>query len=232
MIKSKKVLCSIVLLILTGSLIWVGVELRLSATDWAAWVQAVGSVGAIVGAFLVLNMQNQHDQEERKEQERKTKRDKLSSLRWVMVNLAELFEDCAKSVGSEHAAWELKAGQIAEQGKILNSISYFEYPDSSILPRVREVQKRLFISQSLAYSMRRDRAEAVQHHVKQMFLMGRDSALCAVTESSMLLVRYSKDDELEEDMQFVASKEYQELTEELILKMGKEPVSRVAKDSI
>lgn len=39
--------------------------LRLDAAAWASWVQAVGSIGAILGAFWVANRQNRSGREEK-----------------------------------------------------------------------------------------------------------------------------------------------------------------------
>ncbi|MET3461244.1 hypothetical protein [Variovorax atrisoli] len=36
-----------------AGLLWLGVNFELGKSDWAAWVQAVGSIAAIVGAWLI-----------------------------------------------------------------------------------------------------------------------------------------------------------------------------------
>ncbi len=36
-----------------GGLVWLGLSLELSKSDWAAWVQALGSIAAIAGAWLI-----------------------------------------------------------------------------------------------------------------------------------------------------------------------------------
>jgi hypothetical protein len=41
-----------VVLVLTG-LVWLGLKFDLGKSDWAAWVQAVGSIAAIAGAWVI-----------------------------------------------------------------------------------------------------------------------------------------------------------------------------------
>lgn len=47
-----------VLFLVVGGLLWLGLKFELGKSDWASWVQALGSIAAIAGAWLIGKIQS------------------------------------------------------------------------------------------------------------------------------------------------------------------------------
>lgn len=54
---------TLVIAFLLVDLVWLGRAFDLGKSDWAAWVQAIGSIAAIFGAFIIANGQLKRDRE-------------------------------------------------------------------------------------------------------------------------------------------------------------------------
>lgn len=46
-----------------GGIVAAQAVFELKSSDWAAWVQAIGSIGAIIGAVIIANTQRRHESE-------------------------------------------------------------------------------------------------------------------------------------------------------------------------
>lgn len=64
------VVCGVALLCLLVTRFTWPVHEKLLSGDWAAWVQAIGSILAIIGSFAVANRQHKHEVRDRKEAEK------------------------------------------------------------------------------------------------------------------------------------------------------------------
>lgn len=58
--KNSYVIRGLTVVFALGALVIIGRQFDLSKSDWAAWVQAVGSIAAIAGTFGVMWMQQRH----------------------------------------------------------------------------------------------------------------------------------------------------------------------------
>lgn len=56
---TTEIICGVLIVPLLVGLVWLGLEFELTKSDWAAWVQAIGSMGAIVGAWRIGSRQSQ-----------------------------------------------------------------------------------------------------------------------------------------------------------------------------
>lgn len=79
----------VALLISTAfALVVIGVLSELKASDWASWVQAVGSVGAIVGAWLGIQWQLRVNAEEKVAALRATEFSRAQAVRRLALDIA------------------------------------------------------------------------------------------------------------------------------------------------
>lgn len=93
------------------ALITIGTLADLKASDWAAWVQAVGSIGAIVGAAagLAWQMDRQHTMvlEHEARAEERTLKEHLAFFNFVLGQMSSLRSAAAQKGSFEDLRWEL-----------------------------------------------------------------------------------------------------------------------------
>jgi len=70
------------------SLLIIGIAVELKASDWASWVQAVGSIGAIVGAWLGIQSQLRANAEEKTAALRAAEFSRAQAVRRLTLDVA------------------------------------------------------------------------------------------------------------------------------------------------
>lgn len=194
---ASRALLVIAAVLATALLILIGVLWGFSKSDWAAWVQAIGTVAAVLTAVVVVKLQHKHDTKHRSETERVKQRRQLNMLRWVFISIAETCEKVATQVYSEHVAWPLEAELLQERRKLLMSISVSEFPNSALLLRALELAEKLLAAHAVTESLDHPRGENVKNHVATILRRTRDIALTSVTETTQILVQCSSQEELD-----------------------------------
>jgi hypothetical protein len=193
--------------------VYLGMQWDLSKSDWAAWVQAVGSVGAIFVALWVVRVQHARDALLRSESERRTRRSQLVVLRWTFLTVAESCDVIAKQVHDAHIVWQLQAQVVRERRRWLTSVAATDYPDASLLLRARELAHLLQMTEAVVDALKQPRSEDTRNHVAGMLGATRESALVGVTEATSLLVACSSPEELKTDwVQIDAREKSRDLT--------------------
>lgn len=93
------------------TLLWMGVVVvhtffNLGAAEWASWVQAIGSIGAIIGAYLIARIQ-QKGADATRRQEAIVKLTQLSGL------CAEIAEEAAQAINAVTRIYDRHVGPQA-----------------------------------------------------------------------------------------------------------------------
>lgn len=119
---------------------WVAKFLESSAP---AWIQAIGSVAAIVAALAVV--QRQHSLElRRKEKEDLTAQlRRARSLRVLFYSAARTCEDVARRIGRPHQTWKFQAEELREVRGRLLAINPLLVQEGSLLLIIEECAMRL-----------------------------------------------------------------------------------------
>lgn len=194
---------ALAIVVLAGFMIWLGSLWGLSKSDWAAWVQAVGSVAAVFVAVWIVRLQHQRDVRLRDESERGIRRRQLSALRWVFSAASNTCETVAARVHSEHTTWTLQAELLAEQRRLFSSIGLSELPDAALVLRIHEFTQLLQHAHTVVEALAQPRKESIRNHVAELLRDARDIALAGVTECTKLLIACSTQVELDADWQLL-----------------------------
>lgn len=105
--------------------------------DWPAWIQAVGSVGAIASGFLALGVQNRKQRALELERERRADKRRLLAVREI-IRLAEDAGFFAASIAPlKNSAFGSQLQAVARDlREVARSPAWADIPDPSLLPRL------------------------------------------------------------------------------------------------
>ena len=195
----KRIFLPILILCTTGAAWALGWLWGLSKSDWAAWVQAVGSVGAIVVALWVVQLQHTRERATKSENDRQVRRRQLSALKWLFMTVAQAHEKCAKRIDGRHVNWRLEADLLTEACKPLTSYPLTEIPEASLLVRACELSSTVLLSATVVNSLGQPRSKEVQEKAAAMLRKTSLDAMTGVTETTSFLATCSSLRELQND---------------------------------
>lgn len=187
--------------------IFAGVRWDLSKSDWAAWVQAVGSIGAILVAIAVVQFQHSRQSKVEAEKARIERRGQLNVLKWQFNMIAETCNGIADMIGREHVAWFLQAQVLRERRNVLASFPITHFPDASLLIRAQDLSHRLLIAAAVVDSLEVPRKEITLRHCADLLRAARDEALVGVTEATGLVVKISSAMDIKTDWETLDARE-------------------------
>ena len=184
-------------------LVIIGWFLDLSKSEWAAWIQSFGSIGAILGALWAVNFQNTKQIKLQLEVSRQIKRRQLIVLNWVFLIIASTCSKCAERVGKENINWDLEAESIDEVGKYLASIPLAEIPDAALVVRTIELSQMLKRVIAVILALNTSRPQSTLDSIIGIINAAKEDALIGSTEASKLKVNCSTSTELENDFKMI-----------------------------
>jgi hypothetical protein len=130
------------LLIRTALAGWPWVE-RFLASSAPAWIQAVGSVAAIVAALAVVQRQHLLDLRRREADDHTIQIRRARTLRVIFLSAARVCEDVARGIGKPHQTWNFRAEELREVRARLLAIDPLLVPDGGLLLIIEECAMRL-----------------------------------------------------------------------------------------
>jgi len=187
--------------------VYAGRAWDLSKSDWASWVQAVGSIFAILVAVVVVRMQHAYDDRIRSEAERIERKSRLNSLRWLFSIVGEACGSISDMSARKHVVWHLQARVLSERRNLLLSHPVAHYPDGALLLRAQSIAHRLQMAEAVVEALSTPRREETRHHVAELLLNIRDEALVGMTQCTTLLTRICSAEELEREWELMDSEE-------------------------
>lgn len=119
---------------------WVAKFLESSAP---AWIQAVGSVAAIVAALAVVQRQHSLELTRREKDDLTAQLRRARSLRVLFYSAARTCEDVARRIGKPHQTWNFQADELREVRARLLAIDPLLVPEGSLLLIIEECAMRL-----------------------------------------------------------------------------------------
>jgi len=184
------VLTSFVLIVLTaiGGWPWVAKFLESSAP---AWIQAIGSVAAIIAAVLIVQRQHALEIERRRNAERSEQPRRARTLRVVFFSAARTCEDVARQIGCQHQVWSLKASELEEARARLLSMDPMLVPHGSLLLLVEECTRRLRTAAALVKELETPRPENIKEVVKMAVMASARECWLGLYEATGLEARLS-----------------------------------------
>lgn len=119
---------------------WVAKFLESSAP---AWIQAVGSVAAIVAALAVVHRQHTLEVERKEKDEIRAQLRRARSLRVLFYSAARTCEDVARRIGRPHQTWDFQAEELREVRARLLAIDPLIVSEGGLLLIIEECAMRL-----------------------------------------------------------------------------------------
>ncbi len=194
-------------------ILWLlGWQWGLSKSDWAAWVQAIGSVGAILVAVWVVQYQHQQNIAHQKENERQALRGQLNVLRFVFLTVFSICESCARKVGKNHVVWEVEAKSLEEVRHMLLRIPVSDVPDAALIMRIHDVADSLLRLDIVVLQLMEERSESTTNAIKEIISATSVIAATGLTEASTILKMNSSKEELKKDIELLNHREHSEKT--------------------
>lgn len=119
---------------------WVANFLESSAP---AWIQAVGSVAAIVATLAVVHRQHTLEMERKEKDEIRAQLRRARSLRVLFYSAARTCEDVARRIGRPHQTWGFQAEELREVRARLLAIDPLLVSEGGLLLIIEECAMRL-----------------------------------------------------------------------------------------
>ena len=199
---SKRIAVSIfVFCVVLAGFISVSVHVQLNAEQWAAWIQAIGSIGAILASVSLVQYQRRTDAQLATEKERLTSQRKLNAMRALFIEVAQRCQATATKVHKDHVSWELEQAHLQEAREMLTRLPVFDIPDAGLVMRIATISTQLQAAATVAQAMTSPRSVPIRDKVASILMAPHEQCLEAIVEVTNLLVKCSTKEELESDME-------------------------------
>jgi hypothetical protein len=175
-----------------------GGHFQLTKSDWAAWVQAVGSIGAVLAAVLLVQYQHQKELTRAAEERRHTRQDRLNALRSIFMAVGQTAQQASASIDKEHTTWELQAQLLDDAVQLIKTVSPLDLPDHALILRFAELTQSLRTSKKVLLAMESPRSPEIKDMIAG--IIGRSHRVClnGITDVTTLLKECSTPAELEQ----------------------------------
>jgi hypothetical protein len=168
---------------------WVAKFLESSAP---AWIQAIGSVAAIIAALLVVQRQHSLEIERRRSAERAEQQRRTRTLRVVFHSAARTCEDVARQIAGEHQSWTVLAEELREVRSRLVSIDPMLVPHGGLLLLIENCTMRLQTCATVVKELETPRSDRIREAVKMAVMATARECWLGLYEATGLEVRLSK----------------------------------------
>lgn len=179
------------------------VPISFTRTECAAWVQAIGSVGAIILGILAIVYQQSKEEARRVEAMRLEGRNKLNALKWIFLETSNQAQICLAKLNGEHVRWDIQADEFQELARRIDSMPLAAIPDAGLMARVLETSRGLRLTILMVRALNSPRKEETKLIISKLIVKTKEEALIGVTEVTQLLVKCSSSAELEKDWELI-----------------------------
>lgn len=143
---------------------WVAHFLESSAP---AWIQAVGSVAAIVAALAVVQRQHTLELMRREKDDLTTQLRRARSLRVLFYSAARACEDVARRIGKPHQTWNFQAEELREVRARLLAIDPLLVSEGRLLLIIEECAMRLNSCALIVAELKTQRKKETEDGIKE-----------------------------------------------------------------
>ena len=131
-----------------------------------AWIQAIGSVAAIIAALVVVQKQHTFELQRREREDHTVQLRRARTLSIIFFSAARVCEDVARRIGKPHQTWRFRAGELREVRSRILAIDPLLVPDGSLLLIIEDCAMRLqscaVIVEELASPRKKETLEGVR----------------------------------------------------------------------
>ena len=179
------------------------VPVSFTRTECAAWVQAIGSVGAIIIGILAIIYQQSKEEARRVEALRLESRNQLNALKWIFLEISNQAQICLTKLNGDHVRWDIQANELQELARRIDSIPLSTISDAGLMARVLETSKGLRLTILMANALSSPRKEETKLIISRVIAQTKEEALIGVTEVTQLLNNCSSSVEMEKDWELI-----------------------------
>ncbi|MDF9789233.1 hypothetical protein [Polynucleobacter sphagniphilus] len=179
------------------------VPVSFTRTECAAWVQAIGSVGAIILGITAIVYQQSKEEARRVEALRLENRNQLNALKWIFLEISNQAQTCLTKLNGEHVRWDIRADEFQELARRIDSMPLSTISDAGLMARVLETSKGLRLIVLMANALGSPRKEEIKSIISSVIAKTKEEALIGVTEVTQLLIKFSSSVELEKDWELI-----------------------------
>jgi hypothetical protein len=179
------------------------VPVSFTRSECAAWVQAIGSVGAIALGILAIIYQQTKEEKRRMEILRLESRNHLNAFKWIFLEISNQAQICLTKINGEHVRWDIQANEFQELARKIDLIPLSKVPDPGLMARVLEISKELRLMTLIVNALGNPRKEETKQIISSMVNKTKEEALIGVTEVTQLLIKCSSSIELENDWELI-----------------------------
>lgn len=155
----------LILLVLTAFAGWSWVAKFLESSA-PAWIQAVGSIAAIVAALAVVQRQHSLELRRREKDDHTSQLRRARSLRVLFFSGARACEDVARRIGKPHQTWKFQAEELLEVRARLIAIDPLLVPDGKLLLIIEECAMRLNVCSQIVAELETPRTKEAEDAVR------------------------------------------------------------------
>jgi hypothetical protein len=182
-------LLTLVALSALGGWSWMARFLESSAP---AWIQAVGSVAAIVAALMVVQRQHALELARRQVVEQSDLQRRARTLRVVFFSAARTCESVARQIGREHITYRLEAAELREVRARLLSIDPMQVPQAKLLLLIEQCTMRLQSCAPIVEELQTPRSPRIHDAVRGAVMAAARECWLGLYEATELEAALSK----------------------------------------
>lgn len=194
--------------VIVGSILVLILITAVAGWDWVAkflesgapaWIQAVGSVAAIVAALAVVQRQHALEMHRREREDQVSQLRRARILRIIFFSAARACEDVARRVGKPHQTWKFLAEELREVRLRLLSVDPLLVPDGGLLLIIEDCAMRLHACALIVEGLEKPRKKQIEDVVKRSVMATARECWLGLYESTGVESRLCKvlaDDEV------------------------------------
>ena len=179
------------------------IPVSFTRAECAAWVQAIGSVGAIILGITAIVYQQSKEEARRVEALRLENRNQLNALKWIFLEISNQAQICLTKLNGEHVRWDIRADEFKELARRRDSIPLSTISDAGLMARVLETSRGVRLTVLMANALGSPRKEETKSIISSVIAKTKEEALIGVTEVTQLLIKCSSSAELEKDWELI-----------------------------
>lgn len=187
--------------VIVGSILILILFTSVAGWDWVAkflesgapaWIQAVGSVAAIVAALAVVQRQHALEMHRREREDQVSQLRRARILRIIFFSAARACEDVARRVGKPHQTWKFLAEELREVRSRLLAVDPLLVPDGGLLLIIEDCAMRLHNCALIVEALEKPRKQQIEDAVRSSVMATARECWLGLYESTGVESRLCK----------------------------------------
>jgi hypothetical protein len=114
-------------------ILFLGFKFDLNKSEWASWVQAVGSISAILAAAAIASWQSHTAQQNYERRKREDRINKALAIKYILRRAKLVLDNAERSIAASSHAKDIAIEQVDFMQLTLRSLPVFETPSPELV---------------------------------------------------------------------------------------------------